>query len=62
VEPLKQWRDRLFTAVFSTRVDTGLLIKAPPQGLDGDLPMEKFAGSAGTFCKRQQKIPLSSGP
>jgi hypothetical protein len=53
----KPWRDSLFTAVFSTQVDTGTLMKTPAQGLDGDLPMEEFADPTGTFCNRQQKIP-----
>jgi hypothetical protein len=57
VEPRKPWRDRLFTAVFPTRVDTGPLMKTPAQGLDRDLPVEKFADPAGTLCNRAEKIP-----
>ncbi|SPJ15967.1 hypothetical protein SBDP2_680013 [Syntrophobacter sp. SbD2] len=49
----ESWRDYSFTAVLATRVDTGPLMKTPSQGLDWDLPMEKFADPAGTFCKRQ---------
>jgi hypothetical protein len=34
-------------------------MKTPAQGLDGDLPMEKFADPAGVFCKRRQKYPAT---